>query len=550
MFDPYHPDSGEFEYDTSQEPTDQDILPLITLSDSGNTSKPPTALDPDLIVFDSPDPLPPFNHAEDSNVSHQPMTVDDLLTNSPDPIPLYQPILNHRPALLVDVPKCDIDVIMCVDSLNKSLGVGFDRRPSEVQPRQTLDETRPAVPVQQPGFVEDATVTPLRRSTRPRKSIAPVLSPRLTPPVVIADPSVARTAIKGKESLRLPDEDINFQEGQEKSPSKALPSTPRRSRSPSKEPFLFRRELGSLSPASASLLSSLAFNNLDIPGQQIGSSNWPTIETPQVLSFSAFAPVREVPDDVGTPVRTDGPKRVPSPQKVESSPHKFRLQSHAPNDPTNTPARRIPIEQAIAEGQLSPEKAARIGFKAANGNNTAQVVSTPARRVLIPEKHVTPGPKPILSRLESPVKQPATYKDSSVAPRHAFQSVKGKERAVAPAMQESSLLVKKYRTLPFPLIATTTESHAPPVDKNLPKQDSSSAKSTLKVASKIPRISKKPYARKVTGRSTRAASPPTSSQVDSGKVKSPHIVFETYWSLTNGFSLYRDHHRHHLQPKD
>ena len=517
MFDPYYPDSGEYEYElmlphTNQEPTAQDRFPLIMLSDSAGTSKPPTALNQDLILFDSPIPLPSFNCAEGSNLLHQPMSVDDLLANSPDSAPPYQPIPNHGSALLTDVSKCDVADIMCVDSLDKSPGVSFDQS-SEVQHRRTLGET-----------TEDATVTPLRRSTRPRMSIVPAPSPPPTPPVVTAGLSVARTTIKGKDSLRLPDAENDSEDGQ-KSPSRALQSTPRRSRSPSKEPLLFRRELGSLSPASASVLSSLAFDNFDIPGQQIGSSSRPTMDAQQVLSFSALAPPGGVPDDVRTPVRTDGPKRVPSPRKVEISPHKFRLQPHVPNDPANTPARRIPIEQAIAEGRLSPEKAARIGFKADNGNKAPHIVSTPARRVLIPEKHSTPSSKPALPKLESPVRQPAAYKESSV-PHHALLSVKGKERAATPAMQESSLSVTKSRSLPFPLVATTTQSHAPVDVQALPGPDSSPAKSTLKVISKIPRISKKPYARKVTAK---AVSPPT-RQADSGKVKSPRPS-ETYLKL-------------------
>jgi len=526
MFDPYHPanltDSGEYETDllfplVTQGPTAVDSHPLLGFS---NESTPEATMNQNLIVFDSPNQLSSLNHIEPVTVSQQPMSVDDMLAKTPNSSPSYQPPQTHEPALLLDVPTpggLGGDP-MSIDSPNKSPEVGhhaLDHSP-EMQERHVHDEPHSSFPIQA-TLGDDTIVTPLRRSTRPRKSVAPTPSPQ--PPVAIAPPSVARTSVKKKDPLRNLDEDItnnSMDDDDDRKSSRALPPTPRtRHRSPSKEPFSFHREVGSLSPTSASVLSSLAFNSIDIHGQTVDSSSSRSrsMEPSTVLSFSAFAPSGGTSDDPSTPIRSDGPKRVPSPQKVETSPRKFRLQSPAPNGTANTPARRITIEQAIAEGQLSPEKAARIGFKKNHSNSATSVVSTPARRILILEKSAIP-PK----SAESPVKQFAAHKELlTVPPRPAIPSLKGKERAISPAPQGAPSSVIKP-ALPFPLVATastTIQSQAPAAVQNLPKSGSSPAKSALKVTSKIPRMNKKPYARKVTEKS---ASATTRKAADLSKV--------------------------------
>ena len=508
MFDPYHPanvsDSDEYEGDllfshVNQGPTTHDSYPLIKLPESSDASTSQPAVNQDLIVFDSPSEWSPFNHTELPNVS-QPMSVDDLLANSP-----LHAFLNHEPTPLIDESKSGGDL---ADSLNMSPREGqlaFHRSP-EMQERHLAPFS---VPLLQPTFSENAT--PLRRSSRPRKSVAPTPSPQ-PPAVVTVLPSV-RAFIRKKDVPPIldggngnPQDDRD--EGR-KSPARGLPSTPRsRHRSPNKEPFSFHREVGSLSPASASMLSSLAFNSIDVPGPTIRTA----VEPQAALSFSVLVPSGEVSDAVSTPVRNDGPKRVPNSPRVELSPQKFRLQLPAPNDPTNTPARRIPIDQAFAAGQLSPEKVAKLGL---TENNATSVIKTPARRILISENHAT-IPKPTTPTLESSEKQLLTQESS--APRHAIPSVKGKEKGGWPPSQGASSSVIKQGALPFPIVATTSafiQSQASVTVHNLPKPGYSPARSALKINSKIPRINKKPYARKVLEKSTKST---TTRQTDSGKV--------------------------------
>ena len=73
-----------------------------------------------------------------------------------------------------------------------------------------------------------------------------------------------------------------------------------------------------------------------------------------------------------------------------------------PNNPMNTPARGIPIGQAIAHGYVSPPKAAQLGLKP--DGTPLTFVQTPARRVSISEHSANPVTRPGGIRFESPWK--------------------------------------------------------------------------------------------------------------------------------------------------
>ena len=104
----------------------------------------------------------------------------------------------------------------------------------------------------------------------------------------------------------------------------------------------------------------------------------------------------------GMSSRPTGPIRFSSPTRP-TSPHEIRLQAVVPNNPMNTPARRIPMEQAIAQGYVSPQKAAQLGFKPDRTPLTF-VRTTPAGRVLISEHSANPVTRPGGTRFESPRK--------------------------------------------------------------------------------------------------------------------------------------------------
>ncbi len=357
---------------------------------------------------------------------------------------------------------------------------------------------------------ERLAATPLRRSTRPRRSITPSPTPDSNSSIFVAPPSIARTQVKKKMTALIHDDEIvndsqDEQDDIRKSPSLLnTESTIRvRHRSPGKAPLSFRRELGSLSPTSSNVLSTLAFaavddpvneNAITMPLTQIASSS-----SQPMFSFSVFTPPTEVPS---TPARPTGPVRFVSPPKASSSSSTYRIQTPALGDPTNTPARRIPISQAVAQGHVSPEKAIQLGFTASG--TPLPSTSSPAKRVLLSDSAAPALMKSSNLRPASPIKRTLGLKSTSVELGQRFTaSLKGKERA-PPVSQERTAALPK---LPYPLLSSTSASSSQPVSsQDVIHVKPSPAKSALKQpTSKIPRIGMKPYARTVPKVSEKAA---------------------------------------------
>jgi hypothetical protein len=496
MFDPYHTTNAKISEDYLDDLISLNILDGPAITDDGpllrtresiqlhrsTMSDSSSGESMNLITFDSPYFAEPLNPT-----SRQAMSVEDILSQSPGstlpslaPAPFPGEIVAEGTDMAVDPPNAMVPERPLL--------------PNNLVPETQEQDTRGVLDVNTvPVVAEKLMSTPLRRSSRPRKSLLPNLSPQ--PPVFTAPLSAARTSIRKKNAFRNPDEEIvsdSQDEGGDirQSPFRALPSTPQnRHCSPDKEPLSFHRQLGSLSPTSANVLSTLAFNINDDAKLTADSSSvtQTTFKPPAMSSFSVFATLTEATGGPSTPVRPDGPKRVLGSPKAESSPNKFRLQTPAPDNPSNTPARRIPIEQAVAQGQLSPEKAAQMGFKSAGTPSVS--VSTPARRVLV-QAHPRPTIKPTGLRLDAPIK-PKTQGERSVS--QAIPSLKGKEKAISPTPEE---LVIKPGNLPFPIDTTASSSSESRAQNNSTKSVSSPTKSTLKqTTSKIPRINTKPYAR-------------------------------------------------------
>ncbi len=500
MFDPYHTTNAKISEDYLDDLISLDVLDGPAITDDGPLLRTRESIQlhrstlsdlssrksMNLITFDSPCFAEPSN-----STSRQAMSVEDTFSQSPGsslpslaPAPFAGEVVAEGTDMSIDPPNA---MIPERPVLPNSLV-------PEIQ-EQDIRGVHPDVNIV-PVVAEKPMSTPLRRSTRPRKSLLPNLSPQ--PPVLMAPLSAARTSIRKKNAFRNPDEEIvsdSQDEGEDnrQSPFRALPSAPQNRRcSPDKEPLLFHRQLGSLSPTSADVLSTLAFNINDDAKLTADSSSLTqtTFKPPAMSSFSAFATLTEATGGPSTPVRPDGAKRVLGSPKAESSPNKFRLQTPALDNPSNTPARRIPIEQAVAQGQLSPEKAAQMGFKSAGTPS----VSTPARRVLV-QAYPRPTIKSTGLRLGAPIK-PKTQRDRPVTPiSQAIPSLKGKEKAISPAPEES---VVKPGNLPFPIDTTASSSSESRAQNNSTKSVSSPTKSTLKqTTSKIPRINTKPYARTV-----------------------------------------------------
>ncbi|KAF8959067.1 hypothetical protein BDZ97DRAFT_1761717 [Flammula alnicola] len=372
-------------------------IPLL-LSTTASSENDTAAAQEDLISFDSFS-TPPMRRNTPDDVAregppfppHATLSVDDLLSQSPNIPNSPSPRPQHVPAVVVEPPESEAKFSKETVAETQVPAIVLDHAVPEDEKQQGEASTTNQADTQS-TLAEELLTTPLRRSTRPRRSVTPIPIPTPNPLTFIAPPSPAKTQVRKKVTAAVHNEEVvsdseDEQEDIRLSPSRATPPTTIgvRHRSPGKAPFSFRRELGSLSPTSSNLLSALAFNATDEPGGSTDfSENQPEASSSgsqPMFSFSVFAP----PNDTAgpsTPIRSTGPVRFASPPKG-TSPDKYRIQTPAPGDLLNTPARRIPIAQAIAQGHVSPEKAVQLGFRP-NGTPIASV-PTPARRVLVSE---------------------------------------------------------------------------------------------------------------------------------------------------------------------
>ena len=488
FFDPYHttiPQSPTdyqnvlFSLGPNNRPERDDDNPLLLSATNyskaqtfdSHLNSPSQVIQPDLISFDSV-PIEPFKEANSPLLLKEAVPINDC------PIPLNSPRIQQIPDLVVEPPLENLrlesvtpmDPAQAVDAGKDSDIVLHD---SEPQTRLDVGHVLP-----QQSNVE----TPVRRSPRPRMSV-------IVPPPTLLQPS-------GDESAESPT---------------ALSIVPARQRSPTRLPMSFNRVLGSLSPKSTDLLSKLALTSTEEPNDiRIGVGE-PSSDSQPQFTFSMFPTLPEsVPPQ--TPSRSTGPIRFLSPKKV-TSPHKIRLQPVVPNNPMNTPARRIPIEQGIAQGLVSPQKAAQLGFKPDGTPLTS--VQTPARRVLVSEHSAILSTKPGGIRLGSPWK--GKERELSVEPSSRPSASRRNEREKTPGPSSTETLATsstvQTEKLPFPLVssnpAPSTSSTAVPENYqcNLPQEKPANAKSSLRQpTSKIPRIGIKPYTRPPTSKSTEKVS--------------------------------------------
>ncbi|KAK0459708.1 uncharacterized protein EV420DRAFT_1675421 [Desarmillaria tabescens] len=221
----------------------------------------------------------------------------------------------------------------------------------------------------------DDCQTPIRRPGRPRRSLlTTVLSPVKEKLPAIRSPdhneALAKPEDKGKGKERLFPKEGNLLE---KSDESTVPMTPRtrpdrrRDGSPTRRragnvPGISRRQLASLSPGTTNLLGQLPSVLRPSPGD---ANTAPS--TPQPLSL---------PPSATLPASSDGPIRFPSPKRQAQLLSPERPQFRLPlDDPNRTSARRIPLEQAVAQGQLSSQRAAI--FLNPRTNNSGSLFNIP-----------------------------------------------------------------------------------------------------------------------------------------------------------------------------
>ena len=484
FFDPYHTTSPQsptdyqndlFSLGMNNPPERDDDNPLLlsatnyskAQSFDSHLNSPSQAIQQDLISFDS-FPIEPSKESNSSLLLKE----SDPINDCPISVNFQQPF--EIPDLVLDPPLENL-LLDTVTPMVLTQAVDVEEDSAVVllnsEPQTGLDV---GLVLPQQSNIE----TPVRRSLRPRMSVIVNL-----PPPALLPPSDTLTHIKEKLTE-----------------SPTAPSTvSARQRSPTRLPMSFNRVLGSLSPKSTDLLSKLALTSTEEPDDiriGIGESS----DSQPQFTFSMFPTLPEsVPPQ--TPSRPTGPIRFSSPTRP-TSPHKIRLQAVVSNNPKNTPARRIPIEQGIAQGHVSPQKAAQLGFKPDGTPLTS--VQTPARRVLISEYSANPVTRPGGIRLGSPWK--GKERELSVEPSSRPFVSRRNERETTPGPSSTETLAKsstvQTEKLPFPLVPSNpapsmSSTTVPDTSQcNLPQEKSANAKSSLRQpTSKIPRIGIKPYTR-------------------------------------------------------
>jgi hypothetical protein len=472
-----------------------------------------------LLFFDSP-LTPSITPSPPTSSSHLPLpinhpSVDHLLSLSPSP--------EHPSAY--NIPSRSTSLCLPMPDLEQSKE-DKPLRPFEENPEVTCTTTSESIT----SGIGDTTLSLEGRSAgfpRLRSSLVFLIDDRSTESLQEAtmrentidnQGKVASCTDDAENSPRNWKEDCAIQEGYpldanaSKCDGTGGPMTERSTR----DTRSANRELGSLSPSSANLLTHLLSSPpkfVSGPALDITQNLDPVV--PAIVDESDSPPptqpplrLPELPKTPTPPIRFSSPTRSRGPQ----SPAKSRLQSAALDDPQRTPARRILIEEAIAQGHISPKK----GPSLAGRIPVFKIPPTdsPARRV-----NVNQAPAPWQGlRFGSPTRttSPAVLRTAeshlSRMSSYASQIMRESSTKSRTAGSSSAAAWSKPRPLPFPIVAlgtvpsqSTLESKSTmgdaadvrmssPVKSDSPPM-SSPAKSSLKqTTSRIPR-GIKPYAR-------------------------------------------------------
>lgn len=452
---PYSLDGPLIPLDDLAEPTltSSPFLPRVSTPVRQHTSQANTS-QPDLIAFDSFS-TPNASHinalsasAPSRDTPTQPGTpsVDDLFAISPGP---SQFIAHDQQTSVPDHsertdPSATPDERMEVAS-SFVAGIGCSSSLLALEHIPFLQDGAACEPA---SLAEDASgpreeIPTLRRSSRPRKSRSS-LPQTIVSTFPQSAPSNQQSTEPEDSIAEQSDEERNIQRKRKLRPS---PKSEDKSRgtgtdvftSPRRLPQVAgaQRELGSLSPMSTAVLSQL-FANVAAENSSGSSTPLPPQDdsAPQresVLVPAPRTPPQQTPAFIfpklglnGDP--TPGAQRPRSPLRP-FSPSKF-------GEGSRTPARRVPIAQAVADGTYSPNKLpAAFGAPrptTAPGSPVFKKLAlddplrSPAKRVPMSEAALVPPPSPsktfdkgkgrAMSRLQSPVRA------SSVPPRDRERS--------------------------------------------------------------------------------------------------------------------------------
>ena len=306
------------------------------------------------------------------------------------------------------------------------------------------------------------------------------------------------------------------------------------------------RRLGSLSPTSTDLLMQLLPGGSNLTEQQTTATENASLAT--MTDMVPSASEEETQPSLPRPATPQTNSEVLAPQPTVESP------SPAPavfTEPPRTPARRVPILEAIAQGVYSPPKPSTTSVPGKAGPS-ASVFSAPAfrrPRQAIDDPNRSPAKRVPISQAFAPQTAPSPNKGKAPMRLASPTRPLAKERARSNSVESVSVSVRSRSAeptrpqttsvftkpasafasgstpksqsgtpLPYPLVPCASRAHPPipevdegeaehretqrdPVRSSSPpasspaKYVSSLRQPSSNVTSRIPRIGAKPYAR-------------------------------------------------------
>lgn len=524
-------------------------LPQSDLINFDPPTYPNNAPRPPLVTHSITSSLTDFVQAPLDTYEHS-STVDELLAISP------QRQMTPPPLPSTEVPVVDVRKMLSADNTYAQKATPLEEQ-VDIQIQQlapvTISSTPSTSPIPPQPLINLAPVleseesgTPLRRSSRQRRSVSPLVLPlvnqhspsatfgsqdipalQVSPnePLLLSPRSgpARRKSAKGKErelsSLPTGVTEAEAMHGQVSGTTEVPPT-------PSERPEEHTRfRLRSLSPTSTGVLEQLLPSKLSS-----------AMHEPQHNPF--------IPQPVFA-----APPRASNISSANTASQK------TPLEPPRTPARRVPISQAVKEGSLPTHSAFQILSPRKpdlNATNTGSFGSPVFRRVALDDPTRSPAKRiPVVEALPSATKprppanadlfapNPPQYEERSQSeePLPSVATKSGRSASVEPV--QSVLSVKKSglgripsavlstpTNLPYPITRTPnrTISAIPEVDETEVQTSGISSSPTrptavrplpARIESRIPRIGAKPYARTTVKASTARTNSTDATAVDS-----------------------------------
>ncbi|KZT11367.1 uncharacterized protein LAESUDRAFT_720592 [Laetiporus sulphureus 93-53] len=327
----------------STSPSTRDLAPHATNVDDLLSISPQPVQTVPLRDVEPDDAAPSAAGESRSSVGEEVQMADiiDFNVVSISPEPLQNP----------PIPEPDVEpVVASVPSMEEEAQVADAIKGGSVE----LEKPGPIL--EQPAEPQPEPRTPVRRSTRPQQSITPDKASLLTSdrvagmdqagpfntPLLLTTPVALRIKKKNQTGDALPGVDVNVVKASEEQAPTVLSSPERNTRAVQLSKA--HHELGSSSRAPAGLLDQLLPTALQARDQRADH----TVIEDQALMSELTRPT-SMPPNPRTPPRASALDIHHPPSAPPSTPPR-------PADLNRTPARRVPISQAVAQGTFSPRK--------------------------------------------------------------------------------------------------------------------------------------------------------------------------------------------------